>query len=207
MPKPRAATSSASSSSTAASSPSSRSSWDARGVGCSRRRSTRPSRSTIPARIFVPPRSTPMTRCPSKGRGYPTGWMATGEKPYRVYRGGRVKGRVPLERPQQRQERDGRAPRQPKIRRPRRRWSWKRRIGLALLFLFVLFVIWTVAGYLSFRSGVSKANARMNQVSPGIDRVLAKQDGMLLSHATSILLLGRDHANTDQRVGLNHSDS
>ena len=33
--------------------------------------------------------------------------MATGEKPYRVYRGGRVKGRVPLERPQQRQERDG----------------------------------------------------------------------------------------------------
>jgi LCP family protein required for cell wall assembly len=37
--------------------------------------------------------------------------------------------------------------------------------------------------------------------------VLAKQDGLLLSKPTTMLLLGRDHENTDQRVGLNHSDS
>ncbi len=100
--------------------------------------------------------------------------MPTGEKPYRVYRGGRVKGRVPLERPQARPDRDGRAPRQPKIRRPRRRWSWKRRIGLGLLLLLVLIVVWSIAGYLSFRSGVAKANDRMEQTSPGIDRVLTR---------------------------------
>ncbi|HEY3017751.1 MAG TPA: LCP family protein [Gaiellaceae bacterium] len=133
--------------------------------------------------------------------------MPTGEKPYRVYRGGRVKGRVPLERPEARPERDGRAPRQPKIRRPRRRWSWKRRIGLGLLLLLVLIVVWSIVGYLSFRSGVAKANERMKQASPGIDQVLTKQNGMLLSNSTSILLLGRDHENTDRRVGLNNSDS
>src|SRR5919201_2230275 len=135
--------------------------------------------------------------------------MATGEKPYRVYRGGRVKGRVPLERRerQTRQQRDGRVPQEPRIRRPRRRWSWKRRIGVALLVLFVLIVIWSIAGYLSFRSGVAKANDRMEKESPGIDRVLNSQGGLLLSKPTSILLLGRDHANNDQRVGLNNSDS
>jgi LCP family protein required for cell wall assembly len=137
--------------------------------------------------------------------------MATGEKPYRVYRGGRVKGRVPLERRererQARPQRDGRAPQQPRVRKPRRRWSWRRRIGVALLVLFVLIVIWSIAGYLSFRSGVAKSNDRMQKESPGIDRVLNSQAGLLLSKPTSILLLGRDHANTDQRVGLNNSDS
>jgi len=49
-----------------------------------------------------------------------------------------VKGKVPLERPQARPDRNGRTPKQPKIRRPRRRWSWKRRIGLGLILLIVL---------------------------------------------------------------------
>ncbi len=130
--------------------------------------------------------------------------MATGEKPYRVYRGGRVKGKVPLERPQTRPARDGRGPRPPRIRRPRRRWSWKRRIGLGLLVFLFLMIVWSVAGYLSFRSGVAKANARLDDNVPP---VLANQNGMLLSHSTNILLLGRDHENTDRRVGLNHTDS
>jgi LCP family protein required for cell wall assembly len=133
--------------------------------------------------------------------------MATGEKPYRVYRGGRVKGRVPLERPQARPDRNGREPRPPRVRRPRRRWSWKRRIGLTLLVVFLFVVIWSILGYLSFRSGVSKANDRLEKTSPGVERVLAPQDGAMLSHPTSILMLGRDYANTDQRVTLNHSDS
>src|SRR3954447_19275768 len=109
-----------------------------------------------------------MTRFPSKPRGYPTGSMATGEKPYRVYRGGRVKGRVPLDRPQTRAERNGRTPREPRVRRPRRRWSWKRRIGLTLLVLLVLIVIWSIAGYLSFRGGVAKSNDRMSKMSPSL---------------------------------------
>jgi len=130
--------------------------------------------------------------------------MATGEKPYRVYRGGRVKGKVPLDRPQTRPDRNGKEPRQPKIRRPRRRWSWKRRIGVALIVVLVLVIIWSIAGYLSFRHGVDKANARLNSSVPP---VLAKQNGMLLSHPTTMLLLGRDHQNNDRRVGLNNSDS
>ena len=133
--------------------------------------------------------------------------MATGEKPYRVYRGGRTKGRVPLERPQTRRERDGRSPSPPRVRRPRRRWSWKRRIGVWLLLVLLLIVIWSIAGYLSFRGGVAKANERLQKTAPGIDRVLAPQDGAVLSKPTTILLLGRDFANTDQRVTLNHSDS
>jgi len=133
--------------------------------------------------------------------------MATGEKPYRVYRGGRAKGRVPLERPQARPARDGRAPREPRVRRPRRRWSWRRRIGLTLLVLLVLVVVWSIAGYLSFRSGVKKSNDRLAATAPGMERVLAPQDGALISNPTTILLLGRDFANTDQRVTLNHSDS
>jgi LCP family protein required for cell wall assembly len=130
--------------------------------------------------------------------------MATGEKPYRVYRGGRTKGKVPLERPQARPDRNGRTPRQPKIRRPRRRWSWKRRIGIGLIILLVVAIVWGIAGFLSFRSGVEKANKRLDPVVPS---VLAKQSGLLLSHPTTILLLGRDHANTDQRAGLNNTDS
>ena len=134
--------------------------------------------------------------------------MATGEKPYRVYRGGRVKGRVPLERPQSRRpDRNGRAPREPRIRRPRRRWSWKRRIGVTLLALFVLLVVWAILGYLSFRSGVSKANDRLQKTSPGVARVLTPQNGALISNPSTILMLGRDFANTDQRVADNHSDS
>jgi polyisoprenyl-teichoic acid--peptidoglycan teichoic acid transferase len=154
-----------------------------------------------------------MTCCPSKPRGYPTRSMATGEKPYRVYRGGRTKGRVPLERPQKRErpqtrrDRNGRSPAPPRARRPRRRWSWSRRVGTTLLLLLVLLVSWAIAGFLSFRSSVAKANERLQKSSPDVERVLASQDGALISNPTTILLLGRDFANNDQRVTLNHSDS
>jgi LCP family protein required for cell wall assembly len=146
-----------------------------------------------------------MTRFSFKARGYPTGSMPTEEKPYRVYRGGRVKGKVPLERPERtRPDRNGRRPREPKVRRPRRRWSWRRRIGVGLIVLLVVAVIWGIAGYLAFRSGVDKANARLDQ---SVLPVLAKQNGLMLSNPSTILLLGRDHQNTDRRASLNHSDS
>jgi LCP family protein required for cell wall assembly len=146
-----------------------------------------------------------MTRFSFKPRGYPTGSMPTEEKPYRVYRGGRTKGKVPLERPERaRPDPNGRKPREPKIRRPRRRWGWKRRLGVGLLVLLVLAIVWGIAGYLSFRNGVEKANARLDKSVPP---VLSNQNGLLLSNPTTMLLLGRDHENTDQRVGLNNSDS
>jgi hypothetical protein len=108
-----------------------------------------------------------MTRFSFKPRGYPTGSMPTEEKPYRVYRGGRTKGKVPLERPERaRPDRNGPTPRQPKIRRPRRRWGWKRRLGVGLLVLLVLATVWGIAGYLSFRNGVEKANARLDKSVP-----------------------------------------
>jgi LCP family protein required for cell wall assembly len=133
--------------------------------------------------------------------------MARVEKPYRVYKGGRVKGKVPLERPQRQPRRDGRGPAAPKVRRPRRRWSWKRRIVVGLLVLILLALVWGVIGFLQFRRGVDAANTRLDKSAPGVRRSLAAQDGLLLNKPTTILLLGSDHVNNDQRATLNHSDS
>jgi LCP family protein required for cell wall assembly len=131
--------------------------------------------------------------------------MAGVEKPYRVYRGGRVKGKVPLERrPERSPAGNGRAPVKPKIVRPRRRWSWKKRIVIGVLVLLLLIVIWSVAGFLSFRSGVQAANKRL---PASVRATLTKQGGLILTKPTTILLLGLDHANTDQRVTDFHSDS
>jgi LCP family protein required for cell wall assembly len=134
---------------------------------------------------------------------------ASGEKPYRVYRGGRVKGRVPLpgrEREEERERQLYRADGTPVVRRPRRRWSWRRWI-LVVLVAFVLFlIVWGVAGYFSVRSGVADANRRLAQ---GVRTALTQQNGLLLSHPSNILLLGTDHATNGQagRSTDEHSDS
>jgi polyisoprenyl-teichoic acid--peptidoglycan teichoic acid transferase len=130
--------------------------------------------------------------------------MARVEKPYRVYKGGRTKGKVPLERPQRQPRGDGRGPDRPKIRRPRRRWSWKKRIAVGLLVLILLAILWGVIGFIQFRQGVKAANKRLPD---GVHAALAKQHGLLLNKPTTILLLGSDHVNNDQRATLNHSDS
>ncbi len=130
--------------------------------------------------------------------------MAAGEKPYRVYRGGRVKGKVPIERPEHAPRRNGKEPAPAKIRRPRRRWSWKRRIAVTILLLLLLTIVWGAIGFLSFRQGVAAANDR---VPRGVEPMLAPQRGLLLNKPTTILLLGTDHVNNDQRATLNHSDS
>ena len=144
---------------------------------------------------------------------------ASGEKPYKVYRGGRTKGKVPLsgrgardERAAKRTEeeassrRDGSGTGRPVVRRPRRRWSPRRWILLALVVVLGVFVAWGVAGYLSVRSGVSSANARLPQ---GVTAVLKPQNGLMLSGPSNILLLGTDHATNGQagRSSDNHSDS
>ena len=99
---------------------------------------------------------------------------ASGEKPYRVYRGGRTKGKVPLgtrERDAAKQERttyrggdrggSGDGSGRQVVRRPRKGWTWKRWTWVTLVALVVLLVVWGVAGYFSVRSGVKDANARL----------------------------------------------
>lgn len=128
---------------------------------------------------------------------------ASEEKPYRVYKGGRQKGKVPLpgrEREARREERrDGTRPR-------RRGWSWKRKTWVTLLALFLLLVVWSIAGYFSVNSGVSAANKRL---PPSARSVLKSQSGLILSSPTNILLLGTDHASNGQagRSSDHHSDS
>lgn len=128
---------------------------------------------------------------------------ASGEKPYRVYRGGRQKGKVPLPG---RDGGDRRPPDDGKVRRPRKAWTWRRWTLLAILVLVVLVVVWGVAGYLSVSSGVSDANKRL---PPGTTSVLTKQNGLILDSPTNILLLGTDHATNGQagRSSDEHSDS
>ncbi len=121
--------------------------------------------------------------------------MPSEEKPYRVYRGGRVKGKVPSLRP----ERTG--PRLPRLRfriRPSRRWLRWIPVGLALF--IVLVVVWALAGYFQFRDGVSAANKRLDR---HVRQALDPQHG----GATDILLLGTDHARLAGRESADRSDS
>jgi LCP family protein required for cell wall assembly len=128
---------------------------------------------------------------------------ASGEKPYRVYRGGRTKGKVPRQRyrPQEPQ-RDVR-------RRPRRGWSRKRIALWTIVGLIVLLIVWGVVGYFSVRGGVSDANARMQRAAPGIGTVLKPTGGLLMNTSANILLIGTDHAENGQagRSTDQHSDS
>ena len=87
---------------------------------------------------------------------------ASGEKPYRVYRGGRDKGRVPLDRKLRREKNSrGNGAGPGRQQRRRRRWGWGRIALVTVLVLVVLLVLWSFAGYLSVRSGVSDANKRL----------------------------------------------
>jgi LCP family protein required for cell wall assembly len=136
---------------------------------------------------------------------------ASGEKPYRVYRGGRQKGKVPL--PGREQRRGGRAPQPPERRdvrrRPKRTITRARSIVSAILVVVLLLVVWAVAGYFSVRSGVHDANARLEQAAPGVDTVLKPTGGMLMGNASNILLIGTDHSENGQqgRSTDQHSDS
>ncbi|HSL65313.1 MAG TPA: LCP family protein [Gaiellaceae bacterium] len=137
--------------------------------------------------------------------------MATQDKPYRVYRGGRTKGKVPTLPPPERSRRsDGRrptarppvAPEQPER---TRRTSTGRRIGIALIVLLLLVVAWAVASFLAVRSGVRDANARLDDDARA---ALAPDEGSLVSNPSVILLLGTDHwAAVTDRQGARRADS
>jgi LCP family protein required for cell wall assembly len=128
---------------------------------------------------------------------------ASGEKPYRVYRGGRQRGKVP--RPLHQPE----PPRRDVRRRPRRGWSPKRIAFWTIVAVILLLIVWTVAGYLSVRSGDADANARLQRIAPGIDTVLKPSGGLLMNNAANTLLIGTDHSENGQagRSTDEHSDS
>jgi LCP family protein required for cell wall assembly len=141
---------------------------------------------------------------------------ASGEKPYRVYRGGRSKGKVPLQRREREARRavrsDGGGPGKIVERPPRRRrlwfgWTRRRWILVTILGLIVLVMVWGVLGYLSVSSGVRDANKRLPQ---SVRPALTPDNGLLLSSPTTILLLGSDHATGKGSTGRSvdqHSDS
>jgi LCP family protein required for cell wall assembly len=132
--------------------------------------------------------------------------MASDPKPYRVYRGGRVKGKVPAPARPGRAARTGAAAdyRGPGAVPKKRRIGRGRLIGLIVLVLLLVVIVWAVASWFAFSSGVSDANGRLD---PNAKLALAHQNGLLISHSTTVLLLGTDNAQVGGREGDRHSDS
>ena len=127
--------------------------------------------------------------------------MAEGDKPYRLYRGGRVKGKVPLQRTTRPPAKPRRGPGVPGAPR-RRRWGlW---IALTALGILVFFVVWGALGFLSFSSGVEKANDRLPRAAKA---KLAERDGSLLSDPATILVIGTDGGRAPGRGDARRSDS
>jgi LCP family protein required for cell wall assembly len=126
--------------------------------------------------------------------------VASKDKPYRVYRGGRAKGPVPRDVPRDvpKKERgkrpDGADPyARRQAQRPRRRRRWLR-VGVVVVLVALLAVfVWALLGYLAFRSGVGEANDRLDSRAYA---ALAPQNGLLLSNPTTILVLGTDQGPT-----------
>ena len=138
--------------------------------------------------------------------------MAQGEKPYRVYRGGRVKGRVPTPRPTasaHRRELSGRRTGSKALGRrrrgPKRQRNWGRWIAIGISAFLVLVLVWGVASYLSLRSGAKAANKRLPASAKA---ALVPQSGLMLSNPSVILLLGTDHSSKIRdRNSFERSDS
>jgi LCP family protein required for cell wall assembly len=138
--------------------------------------------------------------------------MARPDKPYRVYKGGRATGGVPTltRRPRpaaKPQAGDGRPPEQyrgPGPVKRERRFGVGKIVFLAILLTILLLIGWTVAGYLSVRSGVQKANDRL---SPAAKGQLAPQDGLMLSTPSMILVIGSDHSTHPTRRGNRLADT
>ena len=132
--------------------------------------------------------------------------MAEGQKPYRVYRGGRAKGKVPLVRRAEDGARKGsaRGKATADSANQRRGIRWGRLLAIGIPSLVLLLVLWTVLGYLAVRRGVESANKRLPASAAA---ALTPQDGLLLSNPTTILLLGTDGDRTVRRSGYNRSDS
>ena len=84
--------------------------------------------------------------------------MAEGQKPYRLYRGGRKKGKVPLGQAKRPTTQHTNAPGAPKRRRRWGRWAI-----LAVISLLVLAVVWGLLGFRAFAGGVDQANQQIGR--------------------------------------------
>ena len=126
--------------------------------------------------------------------------MAEGTKPYRLYRGGRKKGKVPLRSRARPTTQPASAPGAPKR---RRWWLWG---VLTVVGLVVVALLWGILGYRSFASGVDKANARLPRNAKA---QLAKRDRSILSEPTTVLVIGTDggRGRGRARADANRSDS
>jgi LCP family protein required for cell wall assembly len=124
--------------------------------------------------------------------------MAVGEKPYRRYRGGRAKGKVPLERT----KRPAKSPAAPSAPGSRRRWG--RWVLLGVGALVILFLVWGALGYLSFSRGVNEANERLPRRA---ENQLAALGGSLLTTPATTLVVGTDGGRAPGREGARRSDS
>jgi LCP family protein required for cell wall assembly len=134
--------------------------------------------------------------------------VAPKDKPYRVYRGGRVKGPIRPESPKSDAEpgkangSDSRGYRGPKPAKSRRRWV--RPVLWTLVGVIVLALVWAVLGYLAFRSGLKDANKKLD---PRAERALAPQDGLMLSNPSNTLVLGVDNGSKSRQGDIGRSDS
>ena len=125
--------------------------------------------------------------------------MAEGQKPYRLYRGGRKKGKVPLGQAKRPTTQHTNTPGAPKR---RRRWGlW---IVLAVISLLVLAVVWGLLGFRAFAGGVDEANERLPARAKA---QLAKRDRSVLSEPTTLLVIGTDGGRAPGRGDANRSDS
>jgi LCP family protein required for cell wall assembly len=131
--------------------------------------------------------------------------VASKDKPYRVYRGGRAKGPI---RPESLKEdikgRDGDAYAYKGPKRARKPRRWRRTILLVVLGVVLLFLVWALLGYLAFRSGMKDANKRLDPLAA---RALAAQNGLVLSNPSNILVLGADTGSKSRRGTQGRSDT
>jgi LCP family protein required for cell wall assembly len=123
--------------------------------------------------------------------------MTDDQKPYRLYRGGRKKGKVPVGRASERP-----APQAPA--KPRRRRRWGLWVVLAVVGLLALALVWGALGFRAFAGGVDAANTRLPRDAKA---QLAKRDRSILSEPTTILVIGTDGGQAPGRGDANRSDS
>lgn len=129
--------------------------------------------------------------------------MTTDGKPYRLYKGGRAKGRVPLQRAST-PEPGSTSSSHPSPASPTRgrRWSVRRWVTVGLAVVGVGLVVLVTLSVLAVSRGVAEANDR---VAAGVRAQLADGEGLVAGSPRTILVLGTDGG--ERRAGASRADS